>query len=130
MWRGCGNFTPNTLLFDATVDIKEPQFRFILAMLRGNTVQLTEDIVDNGPYGSLIGTQACVYNEKQVNSANIIQRNWRICRYNPKYTMCHVVQFRNLLKIYEEEGSDIKGFINMSLQTDPYTEKLIKSMRL
>lgn len=123
-WRGCGNITPSPLLFDSTVSIQEPQFNFILSMLRGETVILTEEICDGR---SLAGVPAFIYNKKQVDSASIIQRNWRLCRYNPSYIMCHVVQFRNLLDTYEEENGNTEGLID---DGDPYTGKLIKAMKL
>lgn len=35
-------------------------------------------------------------------AAIIIQKNWRLCRYNPKYKMCEKVQNRNLYIITNE----------------------------
>ena len=125
-WRGCGNFTPSPLLFDSTVSIEEPHFNFILSVLRGETVNLTEENSSYN-YHSLIGAPVFVYNKNQIDACNIIQRNWRLCRYDPSYNMCHVIQFRNLLDTYQEENGDTEGLINDS---DPYTVKLIKTMKI
>tara|TARA_B100000131_G_scaffold308304_1_gene337511 strand:+ start:64 stop:558 length:495 start_codon:yes stop_codon:yes gene_type:complete len=41
--------------------------------------------------------------KKKVNSIIIIQRNWRICRYNPQYKMCQYIltnQLNNIQKNY------------------------------
>lgn len=35
-------------------------------------------------------------------SARILQRAWRLCRYNPNYKMCHKVQLRDMEEIYKE----------------------------
>jgi len=43
---------------------------------------------------------ARLYDEKKENAATIIQRNWRLCRYNPKYTMCQKIQYDGLKSIY------------------------------
>ena len=36
-----------------------------------------------------------LYDEKKWNAALVIQKYWRLCRYNPKYKMCERVQLRN-----------------------------------
>ena len=95
-------------------------------MLRGETVNLTEENSSYN-YHSLIGAPVFVYNKNQIDACNIIQRNWRLCRYDPSYNMCHVIQFRNLLDTYQEENGDTEGLINDS---DPYTVKLIKTMKI
>ena len=43
-----------------------------------------------------------LFDEKKWNAVLTIQKNWRICRYNPKYKMCEKVQMRGLYEIKKE----------------------------
>ena len=68
-----------------------------------NKTKQTYLIVDfemkNKDYGDFIGDYVSLYDEKKENVAKIIQRNWRQCRYNPKYKMCEKIQYSGLVEI-------------------------------
>jgi len=43
-----------------------------------------------------------VSNEKIYNACLKIQKAWRLCRYNPNYKMCEIVQMNNYKDIVDE----------------------------
>ena len=66
-------------------------------ILDGNELEIPDNINTRFDAGSKIE----LYDEKK-EAAIVIQRNWRLCRYNPKYKMCEKVQSRNFDLIQEE----------------------------
>ena len=48
---------------------------------------------------------------RKKRAVEIIERNWIICRYEPKYKMCETVLMNNIQEIREEYEETIK-FIN------------------
>ena len=74
------------------------QYNDILKNIDSNNIDFLINI-DN------IGKQLYYSNELYKHKkASIIQKAWRICRYNPKYTMCEKVQLRNLDNIQDEHN--------------------------
>lgn len=94
-WMGCGHATQ--YLFYTVGGIKEEQFDFLDKILDGNELEIPDNI--NTRFNS--GSKIELYDEKKEASI-VIQRNWRLCRYNPKYKMCEKVQSRNFDLINEE----------------------------
>lgn len=75
------------------------QFKLIKSLVNGNIEILKKNhrISD-----FFLGHHIQIYDEKKWQAAVIIQKMWRKCRYNPKYTMCHKIQNNNLNEIYKE----------------------------
>ena len=95
-WMACGHATEN--LMWTTGGMKEEQFSFLDKILKGETLQITEDIGSQFEVGQTIS----IYDEKLREAVSTIQHYWRLCRYNPKYKMCETVQLRNLDIIINE----------------------------
>jgi hypothetical protein len=104
-WMGCGHATTN--LISTSGYMNEHQFQLIRDIINGKTVQLKEEHKpdyqvfynhnDKHDYG-----QVELYDEKKWNAAIVIQKQWKLCRYNPKYKMCEIVQMRNLGDIMQD----------------------------
>ena len=95
-WMACGHATRSFLSTSGTGLIKE-QVELLKKVMNCETVLIEEK--HNTEYGNFIGDYVRLYNEKKEKAATIIQKKWRICRYNPKYTMCQKIQYDGLKKI-------------------------------
>ena len=81
--------------------MRSEDFILLNDILNGKQVIINENI--RSPIDT--GSKVDLYDEKKWKAAEIIQKNWRICRYNPKYKMCEKVQSNNLksnLDLYEK----------------------------
>ena len=76
-------------LLETIGGIKYKQANLIKDLVDGKTVKLLEE---HNPcyylYDSIINKNVVLYDEKRWNAAIIIQNNWNIFRYNPKYQLC------------------------------------------
>ena len=88
-WMGCGHAT-DYLIFTIG-GMNEFDFNFLNKILNGETVE-----IDNSVSSHFKGDKVSLFNEKEWKASTVIQKNWKICRYNPKYKMCETVQTRNL----------------------------------
>lgn len=95
-WRGCGNM----VLFDSTHDIGIPQFKLFINLLKGNELKLEAPFVDSDNYFK--NKKAYILTKEKLKAIKIIERNWKIVRYNPQYKMCEKIQLRNLNDIMVE----------------------------
>ena len=95
MWMGCGHATQ--YLFYTVGGMNEEQFDFLDKILEGNEIEIPENI--NTIFDS--GSKIELYDEKK-EAAIVIQRQWKLCRYNPKYKMCEKVQSKNFDLIHQE----------------------------
>jgi hypothetical protein len=98
-WMGCGHATINLLDTTGNMDRKEYQSIFLQQIINGETVKLNEN--HRPTQCEWINKNVTLYDEKKINATITIQKYWRICRYNPKYKMCHIVQHNNLIQIYD-----------------------------
>ena len=96
-WMGCGHATQ--YLFYTIGGMSDEQFDFLDKILEGNEIEIPDNI--NTMFDS--GSKIELYDEKK-EAAIVIQRNWRLCRYNPKYKMCEKVQCKNFDLIQEESN--------------------------
>lgn len=95
-WMACGHATRGFLNTQGSGLIKE-QIELLKKVINGENVLIEKK--HNTAYGDFIGDYVSLYDEKKENAAKIIQRNWRQCRYNPKYKMCEKIQYSGLVEI-------------------------------
>ena len=91
-------------MFESDNTIDTPQITLLLSVMRGKTVRITEEHSYRSYY---IGTDVCLFDQKKWDAAKLIQKYWRLCRYDPSYKMCEKVQLRNLRIICIENNRDI-----------------------
>jgi len=95
LWMGCGHATQNLMWTDG--GMKQEQFLFLDRILKGETLEIPNNINSIYPDGTV-----SLYDEKKWNAAEKIQKQWRLCRYSPRYKMCETVQMRNYETILNE----------------------------
>lgn len=95
LWMGCGPI--NSELLWTGGGMRSEDFIFLDDILNGKTVEINENL-----RSQFTGSTVELYNEKEWKAAEIIQKNWKICRYDPTYKMCEKVQTNNLNSILEE----------------------------
>ena len=100
-WRGCGHGTPE-LLFGADIGIGIPQLTLLLSVMRGETVKITRDHILY--HNNYIDKDVFLFDKKRWDASKILQKNWRLCRENPKYKMCEKVQMHNIEDVYRDYG--------------------------
>tara|TARA_Y100000114_G_C11684366_1_gene290259 strand:+ start:157 stop:735 length:579 start_codon:yes stop_codon:yes gene_type:complete len=80
--RGNNHFT----LLNTIGGLTEHQAKLLLDISLGKTVIVDENhkiqYIENKSY---IGNEIFLYDDKIIKAANLIQRHWDICRYNPVY---------------------------------------------
>jgi hypothetical protein len=103
-WRGCGNWSPNTLLCSSHEDVGDPELAFLLKVMKGNIERITDDLHFTPYY---LGKYIYLYDEAKRPAAITIQRKWRECRYNPAYRMCTRVQLRAMEEVYGAAGKTL-----------------------
>ena len=96
-WMGCGHATIN--LFDTSGGMSEEQLDFLKKIFSYEKVKMIDAI--RPCCESFIDQEVELLNLERIEAAKVIQKAWLKCRYNPKYTMCHRVQNRNLDLICE-----------------------------
>ena len=104
LWRGCGHGTLNPLLFESDNRIDTPQITLLLSVMRGETVRITEEHCGGSNY---VGKDVCLFNQEKWDAAKLIQKNWKLCRYDPSYKMCERVQLHNLNDICVKYNKEI-----------------------
>lgn len=98
-WQGCGHATP-TLFETSGTGITDEQWRLIKDVVEGNHVKIKEAHRFALDYELKHKDYTVeLYDEKKEAATKIIQKYWRLCRYNPKYKMCEKVQTNNLEEI-------------------------------
>ena len=95
-WMACGHATRGFLDTRGSELIKG-QIELLKKVINGENVLIEKK--HNTKYGDFIGDYVRLFDEKKENAAKIIQRNWRQCRYNPKYKMCEKIQYGKLVEI-------------------------------
>ena len=105
-WQGCGNWSPNELLFSSTVTIGKPQINLIMSLIKGKSVTITQE---HDAWYEYIGKTVVLFDEQKWNAAIKIQKQWRRCRWNPKYEMCSRVQLHNLEDVYTQNGKVLQS---------------------
>ena len=101
-WRGCGHGSPNALLFYSIDNIGEKELTLLLNVMRGETIKITNEL--HWSREDYLGKDVCLYDEEKWNAVAMIERNWLLCRYDPKYKMCERVLMRNIEDVYAEAG--------------------------
>jgi len=81
LWVGCGPI--NSELLWTGGGMRSEDFIFLDDILNGKTVEIEENL--RSPFK---GSTVELYYEKEWKAAEIIQKNWRICRYNSTYKIC------------------------------------------
>lgn len=92
-WRGCGDGSPNALLFCSIDNIGEKELNLLLNVMRGKTIKITNEV--HWPREDYRGKDVFLYDEEKWKAAEVIKRNWLLCRYDPKYKMYERVLTRN-----------------------------------
>ena len=98
-----------------------PELELLLSVMKGNTETIEHRGLSkwhrsSGSYGytninsaglfgvPYNGCRVSLYDEAKWDAAVQIQRQWRVCRYNPEYKMCSNVQLHNIEDVYTENG--------------------------
>jgi len=89
LWIGAGLIGIH--LICARVVMTDFQFKLIEDIINDKVIKIEEK--HNPNIDSFIGKY--VSNEKIYNACLKIQKAWRLCRYNPNYKMCEIVQMNN-----------------------------------
>ena len=87
-WMGCGHATTN--LLETSGSMNDKQIELLKKLLNYETVELEEH---HRPCSqSFLGKKVQILNiDNLIKNAKIIQKNWKICRYNPSYKMCQKI---------------------------------------
>ena len=93
LWMGTGYHGIHLICTEG--GMVECQFKLIEDIINDKIVKIEKK--HNPNINSFIGKYVC--NEKIYNAVLKIQRNWRLCRYNPRYKMCETVQMNNFENI-------------------------------
>ena len=108
-WRGCGHGSPNPLLFYSFNNIGEQDLTLLLNVMRGETIRITDEhLSGSNIFPNYIGKDVSLYDEEKWNAVAMIERNWLLCRYDPKYKMCERVLMRNIEDVYTEAGRSLE----------------------
>ena len=104
LWMGCGCSTTN--LIDTSGSMDNNQLKLLIELLNNKRAFILKE---HRPWRNhFINKWVYVYDDKQWNAALVIQKYWRLCRYNPNYKLCHTIQTKNLHDIYDDYNI-IKG---------------------
>ena len=96
MWMGAGHYGWHLIATEGGMN--ECQFKLIEDIIHDKIVKIEAKHIPNNK--KFIDKYVC--NETVYNSIVKIQRAWRLCRYDPKYKMCEIVQMNNLKDILDE----------------------------
>ena len=101
-WQCCGNHTYQ--LLETTGGMNAEQGLYIKSLVENGEVVLKEEHMSYKPY---IGKTLRVYDEKKWKAAEVIQNQFRKCRYDPNYQMCKNIQMKNMEDIYRENNREL-----------------------
>ena len=91
-----GNLSTNIILLDSIGGLKLEQLIFLIELIKNGKAKLEDKHNAISLFKKNTHEMVYLYNEKEWKAASKIQKNWRICRYNPSYKMCEKVLFSNL----------------------------------
>ena len=74
------------------------QYNLIKKLVNGEYVKITEKHKLNS--NNFIGHYLQTYDEQKWEAALTIQKYWKLCRYNPNFKMCQIVQDNNFNELY------------------------------
>ena len=109
-WRGCGHGSPDQLLFNPWVAIRNPQLEVLFSLLNDEDV-----LIDNNPAvwwdlayeNDYIGKTVSLFNQEKWDAAIFIQRKWRLCRYEPEYEMIDAQLTTEIFGLFAPARPDI-----------------------
>ena len=104
LWVGCGPI--DKTLINTIGSIKQIQAELIRDIINNGNSLITEEHQPNHLY-EFIGKKVILCDKKKYNAVNIIQKAFKLCRYNPKYKMCRDI----LIK----EFNDLKNILHNNL---------------
>lgn len=96
-WMVANHATKHTLLNTVGSGLVPEQIALLKKIVSGENVRIEEK--HNTDFGNYIGDYVRLYDEKKEKAAKFIQKNWLVCRYNPKYKMCQKIQYDGLVDI-------------------------------
>jgi len=92
-WMGCGHATE--LLVDTSGGMNDTQFKLLVDLIMEKNIIIKEE---HSPASQLYINKT-VFPYRQYLAAKIIKQQWRMCRWNPTYTMCQTIQHKNYTDI-------------------------------
>ena len=92
-WMGCGHATE--LLIDTSGGMKDEHFKLLSDLI------MEKNVIIKGEHSptSQDYINKTVFPYRHYLAAKIIKQQWRICRWNPTYTMCKTIQYKNYTDI-------------------------------
>lgn len=97
-WQACGKYSYR-FLYTCGGGLNKDQKDLLINLIKGEKIKIQEKHITSG---TLIGNMVMLYDEKKEKAASIIQKQWRTCRYNPKFIMCEKVLMRGLHEIEKQ----------------------------
>lgn len=94
-WMGCGKGHATELLIDTSGGMDDKQFKLLADLIMEKNVMIKEE---HSP-ASLHYINKTVFPYRHYLAAKIIKQQWRMCRWNPIYTMCQTIQHKNYTDI-------------------------------
>lgn len=103
LWVGC-RVRQEKIFMDTVGGLKRYQAHLLEDVVNGKGVMIDEDheCFYNGN-----NCEVRSYNEKEWESAKIIQKHWESCRFDPKYKMCRNIFERGITDIYSRYKIDL-----------------------
>lgn len=101
LWMGCG--PGDEILMNTIGGIKQIQAELIRNIINNGISIITEEHQPNHLY-EFKGKKVILYDKKKWNAAIIIQKAFKLCRYNPNYEMCHKIQIKYHQTIIKERN--------------------------
>jgi hypothetical protein len=96
-WMGCGHAT--NLLIDTTGGMSFDQQELIQNIIDGKEVTIEDkhhpDEFSYCGVTKLLGKKVSLFDQKKHDASIVIQRAWKLCRYDPIYKMCETVLINN-----------------------------------
>lgn len=96
-WHCSGNYTRR--LISTTGGMNYEQVLYIKSLVETGEVMITDDHRTDDYY---VGKTLKVFDEKRWEAAKVIQKQFRICRYEPSYQMCKTIQMKNMDDVYSK----------------------------
>jgi hypothetical protein len=101
LWMGCGH--GNKTLINTIGGIKQIQAELIRDIINNGNSIIIEEHQPNHEY-EFKEKNVILYDKKIWNAAIIIQKAFKLCRYNPNYEMCNKIQSKYYKDIIEERN--------------------------
>ena len=92
-WMGCGHATE--LLIDTSGGMNDKQFNLLADLIMEKNVIIKKEHSPTSQYY----INKTVFPYRHYMAAKIIKQQWRMCRWNPTYTMCKTIQHKNYMDI-------------------------------